>query len=90
MKRFFFDLSGEVSARDVHGHLCSSQREAREHATFIAQRIGTERPEFVRPGNCIKVRGEHGVAVFNAPIMATQRTPQNLKEGTAARPIADH
>ncbi len=89
MKRFFFDLSGEVSAKDVHGRLCSSQREAREHAAFIAQRIGTERPEFVRLGNCIKVRGERGEVVFTAPIITTQRAQQTLKERTAARPRSD-
>jgi len=85
MKRFFFDLWGELSARDVRGHLCSSQREAREHAKFIAQRIGTERPEFVRLGNCIKVRGERGEVVFTAPIMTTQHARQTLRERTRVR-----
>jgi hypothetical protein len=39
MQRFFFDLVGELSARDVLGHMCSSRREAKEHAAFIAHRI---------------------------------------------------
>jgi hypothetical protein len=73
MKRFFFDLSGDRPAKDVHGHLCSSRREAREHAVFIAQRIGTERSEFVKPGDCIEVREERGEAFFSAPIKVAQR-----------------
>jgi hypothetical protein len=70
MTRFFFDLAGELSAKDVHSHLCQSRREAREHAVFIARRIGTERPEFARLGNCIKVRAEQGEVFFVAPIKA--------------------
>lgn len=73
MNRFFFDLAGEFPAKDVQGHLCSSRREAREHATFIAQRIGTERPIFAKPGNFIEVRGEHGGAFFAAPIKPNHR-----------------
>ena len=56
MSIFFFDLVGELPAKDVRGHECCSRREAKEHATFIANRIGTERPSFIKPGNCIKVR----------------------------------
>src|SRR5579872_6916449 len=68
MNRFFFDLAGEFPAKDVLGHLCSSRREAKEHARFIAQRIGTERPNFAKPGNFIEVRGERGDPFFAAPI----------------------
>ena len=39
MKRFYFDLVGEVPARDFLGHDCSSRREARNHASLIAHRI---------------------------------------------------
>jgi hypothetical protein len=56
MKRFFFDLAGELPARDMQGHECASRREARKHATFIAHRIGTERPGFAKGGNAIEVR----------------------------------
>ena len=73
MNRFFFDLSGDVPAKDARGHLCSSRREAREHAVFIAQRIGAERPEFVKAGNCIEVREERGEVFFSAPINVTRR-----------------
>jgi len=42
MKRFFFDLAGEIRAHDFMGHECSSKKEAKQHAAFIARRIGTE------------------------------------------------
>jgi hypothetical protein len=48
MKRFFFDLVGEIRARDFMGHECSSEKEAKSHAAFIAHRIGTQRPSFAK------------------------------------------
>jgi hypothetical protein len=43
MTRFFFDLAGgERPARDFLGHQCRSRKEAKDHAQFIAHRIGTE------------------------------------------------
>jgi hypothetical protein len=74
MKRFFFDLEGELPARDVLGHRCKSRKEAKDHAKFIAQRIGTERPSFGKPGNYISVRDEMGLKIFEAPIQSTMRT----------------
>jgi hypothetical protein len=68
MKRFFFDLAGDLSAHDFMGHDCSSNMEAKRHASFIAHRIGTERPSFARPGNYISVRDDRGVEIFKAPI----------------------
>ena len=73
MKRFYFDLVGEVPARDFLGHDCSSRREARKHASFIAHRIGTEHPHFVRRGNGVAVREEGGVSFYQAPIALTHR-----------------
>ena len=73
MKRFFFDLAGELPARDMQGHECASRREARKHATFIAHRIGTERPGFAKGGNAIEVRDEDGERFFTAPIKSTLR-----------------
>ena len=73
MKRFFFDLTGELPARDVLGHQCKSRKEAKDHAKFIAQRIGTERPTFGKPGNFISVRDETGLKIFEAPIRSTTR-----------------
>jgi hypothetical protein len=57
MKRFFFDLAGELPAHDVRGHQCSSRKEAKDHAQFIAHRIGTEKPAFAKRGNYILVPG---------------------------------
>jgi hypothetical protein len=68
MKRFFFDLVGDVPARDFLGHECSSKKEAKRHASFIAHRIGTEKPSFAKPGNRITVMDESGSAVFEVPI----------------------
>lgn len=62
-----------MPARDVLGHDCASRREARKHATFIAQRVGTERPNFAKPGNCIEVRDERGERFFITPIKSTVR-----------------
>ena len=68
MRRFFFDLAGDLSAHDFMGHDCSSKMEAKRHASFIAHRIGTERPSFARPGNYISVRDDRGTEIFKAPI----------------------
>jgi len=73
MKRFFFDLAGELPARDFLGHECSSKKEAKRHASFIAHRIGTEKPSFAKPRNCISVRDERGTAFFEVPITSTVR-----------------
>jgi hypothetical protein len=73
MKRFFFDLVGDIRAHDFMGHECSSKKEAKKHASFIAHRIGTERPSFAKPGNFIAVRDERGAKTFAAPISSTVR-----------------
>jgi hypothetical protein len=73
MRRFFFDLVGDIRAHDFMGHECSSRKEAKKHASFIAHRIGTERPSFARPGNFIAVRDERGAKIFAAPITSTVR-----------------
>jgi hypothetical protein len=73
MKRFFFDLVGEIPAHDFMGHECASKTEAKNHAAFIAHRIGTERPSFAKPGNFIAVRDERGAKVFAVPITSTVR-----------------
>jgi len=68
MRRFFFDLTGDLSARDFIGHNCTGKKEATLHASFIAHRVGIERPSFAKPGNYIAVRDEHGTEIFRAPI----------------------
>ena len=74
MKRYYFDLIGETPARDFLGHECSSRAEAREHASFIAHRIGSELPHFVKPGNQIAVREEGRASFYQAPIVLTSRS----------------
>jgi hypothetical protein len=59
-------VPGDLPAKDMQGHFCSSRRKAQEHAVFIAQQIGAERPEFVKPGNRIEVREEQGEVFFRA------------------------
>jgi hypothetical protein len=79
MKMFFFDLPGEFPAHDVLGHQCRSSREAKDHAQYIAHRIGTARPSFARPGNYISVRDENGAEIFEAPIKPSR--PQRIVHG---------
>ncbi|WP_442893373.1 DUF6894 family protein [Bradyrhizobium sp.] len=74
MKRYYFDLIGELSAIDFVGHECSSRAEARKHASLIAHRIGSEHPHFVKPGNQIAVREEGGVSFYQTPISSTNRS----------------
>jgi len=71
MEKFYFDLVGDVAASDPIGHDCANAEEAREHGRFIAHRIGTEKPQMVRPGNHICVRDEGGYAIYRAPIATT-------------------
>jgi hypothetical protein len=71
MNKFYFDLVGDLAANDLIGHDCASEEEAREHGRFIAHRIGTEKPQMVRPGNYISVRDEGGFEVSRAPISTT-------------------
>jgi hypothetical protein len=73
MKRFFFDLVGDVPARDFMGHECSSKTEAKRHAAFVAHRIGTEHPSFGKPGNRISVRDERGAEIYAVPIASPTR-----------------
>jgi hypothetical protein len=43
MPKYFFNLAGDIPARDLLGHDCADDRE--DHGSFIAHRIGTEKPE---------------------------------------------
>jgi hypothetical protein len=73
MKRFYFDLVGDLPARDVLGHECFSRKEAKKDACLIAERFGSERPSFAKPGNGISVREDSGTEFFVAPIKSTVR-----------------
>jgi len=48
MPKYFFNLAGDLPAQDLIGHQCADAKEARDHASFIAHRIGTEKPGMVR------------------------------------------
>jgi hypothetical protein len=69
--RYFFHLAGKLEAQDVLGHDCANDKEARDHASFIAHRIGTEKPGLVREGNFIVVKNETGEEVFRAQLAST-------------------
>ncbi|WP_376711596.1 DUF6894 family protein [Bradyrhizobium altum] len=71
MPKYFFHLAGDVPANDVLGHECSSAKEAREHGSFIAHRIGTEKPEMVREGNFISVRDERDSELSQISLAST-------------------
>jgi hypothetical protein len=69
--KYFFHLAGEVPAHDILGHECANDKEAREHGSFIAHRIATERPAMVREENFISVRNERDQELFQIPIAST-------------------
>ncbi|MCA1451615.1 hypothetical protein I6F35_00115 [Bradyrhizobium sp. BRP22] len=71
MPRYFFHLTGQVEAHDLSGHACANDDEARDHGSFIAHRIGTEKPEMVREGNFISVRNEEDTELFQIPLAST-------------------
>ncbi|MGX1104620.1 MULTISPECIES: DUF6894 family protein [Bradyrhizobium] len=71
MPRYFFHLAGDIPAHDVLGHDCADDKDARDHGSFIAHRIGTERPEMVRDGNFISVRDEGDSELFRIPLAST-------------------
>lgn len=71
MPRYFFHLAGRLPAHDLIGHECSNDDEAREHGSFIAHRIGTERTNMVQEGNFILVTSEAGEELFKIPIAST-------------------
>ena len=71
MPRYFFHLSGAISAHDVLGHECMDDAEARQHGSFIAHRIGTEKPEMVQDGNLISVVNENDEKIADIPLAST-------------------
>jgi hypothetical protein len=56
MPKYFFHLAGDVPARDLLGHECANDKEAEDHGSFIAHRIGTEKPDMVREGRWYTAR----------------------------------
>lgn len=68
MPRYFFHLVGDVPAHDVIGHECANDSEAREHGSFIAHRIGSEKPEMIREGNLILVADDRDQEIAKIPL----------------------
>jgi hypothetical protein len=64
-------LAGQLPATDLIGHECMNDEEARDHGSFIAHRIGTEKPEMVREENFISVMNDNNDELFKIPIAST-------------------
>jgi hypothetical protein len=71
MPRYFFNLAGQLLARDLLGHECANDDEAKDHGNFIAHRIGTEKPGMILGGNFISVVNEQGSEIFQIPLAST-------------------
>jgi hypothetical protein len=71
MPKYFFHLAGQLPARDMLGHECANDKEAKDHGNFIAYRIGTEKPEMVREGNYISVANEEGDEIVQVALTST-------------------
>jgi hypothetical protein len=71
MPKYFFHLAGDVPGHDLLGHECANDKEAQDHGSFIAHRIGTEKPDMVREGNYISVTSEQGDEIFQVPLAST-------------------
>jgi hypothetical protein len=74
MPLYYFDLKNGVPVRDRQGHKCANDEEAIFHGNFIAQRIGTERPETVGRGYYISVLNEDSQEIHQAPIASAGGT----------------
>jgi hypothetical protein len=70
----------QAGSRDLIGHECSNDDEAREHGNFIAHRIGRKKPDMVREENYIVVTNETGAELFKLPVAST------LTAGTLLHP----
>jgi hypothetical protein len=69
--KYYFHLAGQVPAHDLLGHECANDAEARNHGSFIAHRIGTEKPDMVREENFISVRNARDQELFKIPLAST-------------------
>ena len=71
MPKYFFHLAGQLPAHDLIGHGCANDKEAKDHGSFIAHRIGTEKPGMVREENFISVRNDRDEELFQIPLAST-------------------
>ena len=68
MAKYLFHLAGDFPAHDLIGHECANAEEAKDHGSFIAHRIGTEKPGMIREGNYIAVTDERDREIFQIPL----------------------
>jgi hypothetical protein len=71
MPTYFFHLAGQIPAHDMRGHECTNDEEAKEHGSFIAHRIGTEKPAMIREGNFVSVENEDSEEIAKIPLAST-------------------
>jgi hypothetical protein len=71
MQHYFFHLVGDLEAHDLLGRDFENDKQAKEHATMLAHKVGTDKPALVNGENCILVKSELGTEVFRAPIAST-------------------
>src|SRR3569623_1637485 len=71
MPRYFFHLAGQLPATDLIGYECLNDDEARDHGSFIAHRMRTEKHEMVREENFICVMNDNNDELFKIPIKPT-------------------
>jgi hypothetical protein len=71
MAKYFFHLAGDLPAPDLIGHECANDEEARDHGSFIAHRIGTEKPGMIREGNYIAVSDARDREILQIPLAST-------------------
>jgi hypothetical protein len=71
MPNYFFHLAGQLPAQDLLGHNCANDKEAKDHGSFIAHRIGTEKPGMVREENYISVTDAEGREIYHVPLAST-------------------
>ena len=69
--KYFFHLMGELPAHDILGHDCGNEAEARDHGSFIAHRVGTEKPSMIKEGNYISVTDEAGIEIAQVALAST-------------------
>ena len=72
MSNYFFHLLGEFPAHDVHGHLCTSDSEAKQHASFLAHRLTNEMPQLANQGTFISVTNEKNQEVAQVPLVPSE------------------
>jgi hypothetical protein len=69
--QIFLPSCCDLPAHDLIGHECVNDKEARDHGSFIAHRIGTEKPGMIREVNYIAVTDDRDREIFQIPLAST-------------------